>query len=204
MSRSPCGGWWGYPGKNWGKSGLREGMDKFLGATGRFRRHGQSGIQLRKTAETRCAIQASSICLKRNTPAIVLAGRIVKAGVRRPACLLASMIAGQQASTLFHTDTPRFARAPFSEVPAPSGRTAPRCLCRKVRAVETLQIGKRRDRYRRLRIASSRACTSSQAGIGPKHRIRHCFSNSKARIVRNSGGGKSASLCAKVMPGGGV
>jgi hypothetical protein len=58
--------------------------------------------------------------------------------------------------------------------------------------------------YRRLRIASSRACTSSQLGTGPKQRILHCFLNSVARIARSSGGGKRASLCAKVMPGGGM
>src|SRR5579883_1602562 len=54
------------------------------------------------------------------------------------------------------------------------------------------------NRHRSLRIASIRACTSSQVGIGPKQRALHCFANSTTRTARSSGGGKRASLCAKV------
>ena len=47
--------------------------------------------------------------------------------------------------------------------------------------------------HSKSRISSSRACTSSHVGIGPKQRMRHCFSNSAVRIARSSGGGNGAS-----------
>jgi hypothetical protein len=57
---------------------------------------------------------------------------------------------------------------------------------------------------RHSRIASSFDWRSSHFGVGPKQRTLHCFSNSAARFSRNGEGGKSASLLAKLIPGGGT